>query len=131
MCAVRYDAAEIESPNLYQVISYKRADYAWEREFRCVISRFKENPGLNRHIDINNHAHPRPLASNPPLVQLPSNYRVPVNLNCLLTKIVLGPRLSDDERRSISQSIRNAGIVAPVVDSQLRPSPLLVLPDPV
>ncbi len=131
MFAVRYDAAEVTSPNLYQVISYKRARYAWELEFRCVISRFKESPGLNRHIDINNHAHPRPLKYNPPLVQLPCGYRVPVNLDRLVNRVVLGPRLNDDDRRSISNSIREAGIAASVVDSQLRPSALLVLPDPV
>ncbi len=28
-----------------------------------------------------NHAHPRPLESNPPLVQLPPDYRVRVNLD--------------------------------------------------
>ncbi len=66
-----------------------------------------------------------PWNLTPPRVQLVPGHRVPVGLDRLLNKVVLGPRLTDLERRSIYRSIRTAKIV----DSELRPSPLLVLPD--
>ena len=127
--SVRYDESAVESDNLYQTISYKRAKYSWEREFRCVISRFKEDPGLNRHIDAHNHAHDRPLESNPPLVSLPKAYRVRVDLQFLMNQVVLGPRMGDDEREAIRCSVRKVGLNVDVADSALRPSSLLVLPE--
>lgn len=130
MFSVRYDEEAIESDNLYQIISYKGASYSWEEEFRCVISWFKDDPGLNRHIDANNHAHERPLQSNPPLVSLPEARRVPVDLQSLVNQIVLGPRMGDSEREAIRCSARKAGLSVDVVDSALRPPSLLVLPAP-
>lgn len=130
MFSVRYDEEAIESPNLYQIISYKRANYSWEREFRCVISCFKGDPGLNRHIDAHNHAHERPLKSNPPLVPLPTASRVRVDLQSLVNQVVLGPRMGDGEREAIRCSVRDIGPNVHVVDSALRPPSLLVLPEP-
>ena len=130
MFSVRYDDESVESPNLYQVISYKRPCYSWEREFRCVISWFKDDPGSNRHIDRNNHAHERPLKSNRPLVSLPQDRRVPVNLHSLFNQVILGPRIACDECESIRDSVRDARLDVDVVHSRLRPSSRLVLPEP-
>lgn len=74
--------------NLFRLITSKRVEYAEELEVRAFLW-LPEYLGGDRHLDAQNRVYPYPLTPPPPRV--PDGLKRRVDLQALLTKIVISP----------------------------------------
>lgn len=73
--------------------------------------------GINRHVDADNRLHPLPLAPPPPYV--PKGQRHKVDLERLVTAIVVSPWASSSTLDEIKRLVRDTGYETPVPQSEL------------
>jgi len=114
---VRYGSQDMTGWNLLRFIFTKRGEYADEQEVRALLWIMDPHAGINRHIDGDNGVHPRPLTPSPERVL--DGHRRQVNLQALLTGIVVTPWASSTTFEEIAQIVRNNGHAIPVEPSSL------------
>ena len=74
--------------------------------------------GINRHYDINNFPHPRPL-STPDPARVKNFHRRKVDLSTLITEVVVNPRATPPLLDEVMHVIRDAAHAIPVRESAL------------
>lgn len=114
---VRYGSEGFIGWNLFRFIFNKRAEYADEKEVRALLWIMDPHAGNNRHFDIDNRPHPRPLT--PPPERVLNGHRRRVDLHALITGIVVSPWASTTILDEISQLVRDSGFTIPVQASEL------------
>jgi hypothetical protein len=77
--------------NTLQFINTKRLRYKDEREVRAIVECMDPLASINRHFDADSWPHRRPLLENPRHHWVSDYKRRRVDLNALLTKIVVAP----------------------------------------
>ena len=98
--------------NTLRFVMSKRMQYADEREVRALLWIIDPHGGGNRHIDDDGRVHPFPLT--PPPDRVLSGHRRKVDLNELLTEIVVTPWVTSasfDEICSLVKAQNYRGVV--------------------
>jgi len=103
--------------NLFRFVTTKRLEYADEQEVRAILWIINPHAGINRHIDIDNRVHTRPLT--PPPDRVLKGHRRAVDLPTLVTEIVVTPWASPTIFSEIEQLVRDTGYGIPVRPSAL------------
>lgn len=75
--------------NLHRFITTKREEYSHEQEVRAALWLLNTGDGVNRHIDIDNRVHRRPVYSPPST--MPLGITRAVDLRTLVAEVVLNP----------------------------------------
>jgi hypothetical protein len=116
---VQYGAQHLigERDNLFRNITTKRIEYAHEREVRAFLWIMDPHAGINRHYDENNRVHPLPLTPPPDYVS--EGERRKVDLQTLVTEIVVSPRASSAAVDEVKKVVSDAGYKIPVRQSEL------------
>ena len=114
---VRYGSKHLTGWNTLRFITTKRLEFSDEQEVRALL--WVEDPlaAINRHFDAENRAHPRPLTSPPECV--PKGLRRKVDLQTLVTGVIVNPWASQETFDMASQLIRDNGCTIPVCKSEL------------
>lgn len=115
---VRYGPQGITRWNLFQFIFTKRQEYADEQEVRALLWVMDPHAATNRHIDGENRVYPRPLTP-PPSDRVLDGHRRRVDLEALLTEIVVTPLASSSTLDEVTQLVRDSGRAIPVLTSAL------------
>jgi hypothetical protein len=114
---VRYGSAHMEGWNLFRFITHKRIEYVAEQEVRAWLWIIEPHASGSRHLDIDNRVYTRPLT--PPPDHVLKGHRRKVNLQALVTGIVVTPWASSTTFDKINQLVRNNGYAIPVQPSAL------------
>lgn len=114
---VRYGANHLTGFNLFRFITTKRVDYEDEQEVRAMFWIMDPVANINRHFDINNRAHPRPLT--PPPDRVSPGQRRRVDLQALITEIVVTPWASPATLDAVNHLANGNGYTFPVRPSEL------------
>jgi hypothetical protein len=116
---VRYGAQHLigKTANVFRYITTKRAKYAHEQEVRAFLWIPDPHAGINRHIDADNRVHPLPLT--PPPSNVLKGERRKVDLEVLVTGIMVSPWASPTTLDEISQLVRDKSYQIPVQQSGL------------
>ena len=69
--------------------------------------------GINRHYDINNFPHPRPLTA-PDATRVKDFHRRRVDISALVAEVVVNPKTTPPLLDEIAQLVRDTGQVIPV-----------------
>jgi hypothetical protein len=114
---VRYGSKHMIGWNLFRFITAKRIEYADEQEVRAGLWIIAPYAGGNRHFDSDNRAHTRPLT--PPPATVLKGHRRKVDLQALVTEIVVTPWASSTTLAKINKLAKNNGYEIPVQPSAL------------
>jgi len=116
---VRYGAQHLvgKTANLFRYITTKRNEYANEQEVRAFLWIPDPHAGNNRHIDAEGRVHPLPTTPPPPHVL--RGERRKVDLEALVTSIVVSPWASPSAFDEINRIVRDRGYKVPVRQSEL------------
>jgi hypothetical protein len=114
---VRYGEKNLKKYNLLQFIMTKREKYKNEREARAMLWIRDPHAGINRHFDIENRPHRLPLTP-PPGSVLPGHKRS-VDLQTLITPIVVTPWASPASLNEVNRLVDSNGYTIPVQPSGL------------
>lgn len=123
---VRYGTSHLTGWNVLRFISTKRERFAHEREVRALLWMYELGDGRARHFDLENRPHRRPLPSLPS--PAPQFQRRKVDLQALMTGIVVTPWASTELLTEVKELTRRAGYTMPVRASELAEHQAL-LPD--
>ena len=82
--------------NALEFITTKQCKYAHECEVRAIITSFDPLCSGNRHIDLDNFPHARPLAINPRNSWIPDSKRRRIDMRTLITDVVISPWAEPD-----------------------------------
>lgn len=115
---VRYGSAHMEGWNLFRFITHKGIKYAEEQEVRAWLWIMDPHASGNRHIDIDNRVHTRPLTPPPPDSVL-KGHRRRVNLQTFVSGIVVSPWASSEMMAEVERLARDNGYAIPVESSAL------------
>lgn len=115
---VRYGSKHLTGWNVLRFITTKRMEFEDEREVRALLWIMDPLAGINRHFDTENRPHSRPLTPPPPDRVLDA-YRRRVDLQALVTEIVVTPWASSRTLDEINQLVKNIGYAIPVEPSEL------------
>lgn len=116
---VRYGAQHLigKRVNIFRYITTKRSKYAHEHEVRAFLWIPDPHAGINRHYDEDNRVHPLPLT--PPPAYVLKGQRRKVDLQALVTEIVVTPWASSTTLDEIKQLASDTGYKIPVRQSEL------------
>lgn len=116
---VRYGAQHMigKRVNIFRYITTKQTRYSHEREVRAFLWVVDPHAGINRHYDADNRVHPVPLTPPPPHVL--KGHRRKVDLQALLTGIVVSPWASAATLDEVNQLVRDKGYSISVEQSEL------------
>jgi hypothetical protein len=114
---VRYGHKHLSGVNLFSFIMTKRAGYEDEKEVRATLWIMDPHAGINRHFDMANRAHPLPL--EPPPDRVLKGHRRKVDLQGLVTEIVVTPWASPETLDEVNQLVIQNGYTFPVRPSGL------------
>jgi hypothetical protein len=109
---VRYGSRHMTGWNLFRFITTKRMEFADEQEVRAFLWIIDPYAGINRHIDADNRVHDRPLT--PPPDRVREGHRRKVDVQTLVTEIVVGPQASTSTLSKIQRMVKSKGYVIPV-----------------
>ena len=115
---VRYGSDHMEGWNLFRFITQKRTEYADEQEVRAWLWIIDPHASGARHVDIDNRVYTRPLTPPPPERVL-DGHRRKVNLQTLITEIVVTPWACSTMLAEVEQLVRDNGHAIPVRPSAL------------
>jgi hypothetical protein len=99
---VRYGSAHLTCWNIKRFIGTKWLEFAHVREVRAALWISDAFAGVNRHSDIENRPYDRPL-TRPPTDRLPDGVTRTVDVEPLVTDVVLSPWISDAQRQAVEQ----------------------------
>jgi hypothetical protein len=114
---VRYGSKHLTGWNVLRFITTKRTRYADEREVRAFLWIADPMAGINRHIDGENRIHPLPLT--PPPDRVFKSHRRKVDLQALITEIVITPWASPSTLDEVNELVGSSGCTIPVHPSSL------------
>lgn len=105
--------------NGMEFIFTKQLKYAPECEVRALLTSYDPLGSGNRHFDLDNSPHPRPLPMNPRNPWVPDSKRRRINLQSLVTDVVISPWAEPDAVEEIGLWIRNRGFAFSARKSEL------------
>ncbi len=114
---IRYGTEHLTGWNVIRFITTKREKYSIEREVRAMIWLTDTGDGMNRHFDVANRPHDRPIYDPPPT--LPEGIRREVDVASLITEIVVSPFAHAGLLAEVQALLAAAGIAAEVRESSL------------
>ncbi len=114
---VRYGSRHLTGWNIIRFITTKQERYKHEQEVRAILWMPDQYAGINRHFDENNRAYPHPLT--PPPDRVPDHQRCKVDLQSLITEVVVSPFAADGLLADVKRLISDAGLCIPVRSSGL------------
>jgi hypothetical protein len=103
--------------NTLRFITTKREEYAAEREVRALLWLVNSGDGVNRHIDIDNRVHPRPVYDPPE--SLPLGVKREVDIQTLICEVVITPKAPPELLNEVQSMMRQAGLTVAVRPSLL------------
>ena len=115
---VRYGAQGTVRWNLFRFIFNKRAEYVHEQDVRALVWIMDPHAGINRYIDIDNRIYPYPLTP-PTAERVLDGHRRRVDLQQLITGIVVSPWASSTVFDEIVRLVKDSGLKIPVLPSEL------------
>jgi hypothetical protein len=95
--------------NGMEFIFTKQLKYAPDCEVRALITSYDPLESGNRHFDLNNSPHPRPLPMNPRNPWVPDSKRRRIALRSLITDVVISPWAEPDAVEEIEIWLRSKG----------------------
>jgi hypothetical protein len=104
--------------NTMMFITTKRGEFAKDREVRAMLWIRDEYAGINRHYDIDNFPHPRPLTAPDP-ARVKEYHRRKVDLSALVTEVVVNPKATPRLIAEVVEVVKNAGVAIPIRESGL------------
>ena len=113
----------VETPNQITMrrrlrfVTTKRLPYADEQEVRAILWIIDPYAGINRHFDIDNRVHTRPLTAPPDRVL--KGHRRKVDLRALVTEMVVTLWVSSTTFAEIEQIVKDGGYSIPARPSAL------------
>lgn len=118
---VRYGTDHLGNTfNTIQFITTKQTVYAPECEVRAWLTVYDPLAGGNRHFDLDNFPHPRPLNLNPRHSWVPDCKRRRIDLRSLITDVVVSPWAEADAVEDIEIWVKAKGFPASSTPSALR-----------
>src|SRR6266851_4201967 len=114
---VRYGSAHMEGWNLFRFITHKRVEYADDQEVRAWLWIIEPHANDSRHFDADNRVHTRPLT--PPPDNVLKGHKRKVNLQALVTGIVVTPWASSKIFEEIRSLVESKGYSIPIQPSAL------------
>lgn len=114
---IRYGTKHLTGWNVIQFVTTKREKYSTEREVRAMIWLTDSGDGINRHFDLNNRPHERPIYDPPPT--LPEGIRRDIDLAALIAEVVVSPLAPVGRLAEVRELITSAAIPAGVRESAL------------
>jgi hypothetical protein len=105
--------------NALEFITTKQKKYARECEIRALITCYDPLAGGNRHIDLDNHPHTRPLPVNPRNSWVPDCKRRRIDLRKLITDVVISPWAESDAVGEINLWVKLKGFPAAARRSEM------------
>jgi hypothetical protein len=115
---VRYGARHLTGINLFRFIYTKRMQYAEEREVRALLWIIDPLATVDRHIGSDDRIHPRPLTP-PPADRVSDGHRRRVDLQRLVTEIIVSPWASSATVNEINRLVESKGYAIAVRPSDL------------
>jgi hypothetical protein len=113
---VRYGEKHLSRYNLLSFIMTKREKYKEEQEVRAMLWIRDLHAGINRHFDVENRPHRIPT---PPPDRVLPGYKRKVDLQTLITKIVVTPWASPATFNEVDRLVKSKGYIIPVHPSGL------------
>jgi hypothetical protein len=114
--SIRYGWKHLTGWNVLRFITTKRMKYADEKEVRAFLWIVDPLAGINRHFDADNRPHRLPLTPPSPDRVLAGQRRT-VDLQALITGIVIAPWASGETVDEIHRLVSYRGYVIPVCHS--------------
>lgn len=114
---IRYGSAHLTGWNVIQFITTKREEYSEEREVRAMIWLTNSGDNMNRHIDLANRPHDRPIYDPPEL--LPEGIRRDINVGSLIQEVIISPFAPASRLEQVQELLAHKGISAPVRQSSV------------
>ncbi len=99
--------------NTMEFITTKQIRYSQDHELRAWLTITDPFAGGNRHLDLNNFPHARPLDINPRHSWVPDCKRRRINLRSLITHVVISPWAETDMIEEIEIWVKSKGFPAP------------------
>lgn len=121
---IRYGTKHLTGWNVIQFVTTKREKYSSEREVRVMIWLTDTGDATNRHFDLNNRPHDRPIYDPPPT--LPEGIRRDIDVASLITGVVVSPFAPVGRVAEVQALLAGVGIAAAVRESPLTPYSSLV-----
>lgn len=115
---VRYGTAHLTGWNVIRFVTTKREEYRNEREVRAMIWITDPNDGVNRHFDLDNRPHDRPIYDPPD--SLPEGIRRKIDMGNLIKKVVVNPKAPQGRLEEVRDLLDAAGLECPIRDSALK-----------
>jgi hypothetical protein len=115
---VRYGAKHLRRYNLFSFIMTKRIEFEAEQEVRAMLWIRDSHATINRHIDAQNRPHRLPLTPPPP-DRVFEGHRRRVDLQALITQIVVTPWASPATFDEVNRLVNSSGYAIPVQPSGL------------
>ena len=116
---MRYGTAHMTGWNVVRFVTTKREKYAPEREVRAMVWLTGTADAGNRHFDINDRPHDRPILDPP--ATMPEGVKRTIDVRSLIRCIVVSPHAPAGRLVKAEALLRAAGIEAPVRVSDLTP----------
>jgi hypothetical protein len=124
---IRYGTGHLTGWNVVRFITTKREEYSSEQEVRAMIWLTDSGDGINRHFDMTNRPHDRPIYDPPPT--LPEGIRRDIDVASLITEVVVSPLAPAGRLAEVRALLAAAGIVAEAHESPLTRYSSLMLTD--
>jgi hypothetical protein len=116
---IRYGTKHLTGWNVIRFVTTKREEYSPEREVRAMIWLTNTDDGMNRHFDLNNRPHDRPIYDPP--TTLPEGIRHDIDVASLITEVVVSPFAPASRLAEVRALLAAEGIAAGVRESPLTP----------
>jgi hypothetical protein len=116
---IRYGTEHLIGWNIVRFITTKRKEYSQEREVRSMIWLTDSGDAVNRHFDLNNRPHDRPIYDPPPTLQ--EGIRRNIDVGSLIMEVVISPFAPVGRLDEVRSLLDAAGITATVRESILTP----------
>ena len=114
---IRYGTAHLTGWNIIRFVTTKRELYSAEREVRAMIWLTGSGDGIDRHLDLANRPHDRPIHDPPPT--LPEGIRRNVDVASLITEVVVSPLAPPGQLDAVRTLLATAGLTTTVRESPL------------
>ncbi len=116
---IRYGTKHLTGWNVIRFVTTKREKYSVEQEVRVMIWLTDSGDGMNRHFDLNNRPHDRPIYDPP--TTLPEGILRDINVTSLITEVVVSPFAPVGRLDEVQALLVASGITASVRESTLTP----------
>jgi hypothetical protein len=114
---IRYGTTHLTGWNVIRFVTTKREEYSSEREVRAMIWLTDTGDGMNRHFDLTNRAHDRPIYDPPQT--LPEGIRRDIDVASLITEVIVSPFAPSGRLAEVRALLAAAGIAAGARESLL------------